>query len=95
MLSGDGGSTCSRYNGAYPVLLNNLGFGAMPNFHFLACTGDKSENVKDQVKKLADNSQDLVTISAGGNDALLTAVLKNCVYTPAGQENCDKALANT
>ena len=94
VLNGNGDTACSRYDGAYPVLLNNI-LGAKSKFQFLACSGDKSTHVKDQVAKLADKSQDLVTISAGGNDALLSDVLKACVYTPAGQDACDKAIAST
>lgn len=91
VLDGPGDVDCSRYNGAYPALLQNV-LGEKYTFQDLACSGDLSTDVKEQVSKLADNSQDLVTVSAGGNDALLTDVLKNCVYTPAGQDNCNKAI---
>ncbi len=94
VLNGNGDAACSRYDGATPVLLNNI-LGAKSKFQFLACSGDESPHVKDQVTKLADNSQDLLMISAGGNDALLSDVLKACVYTPAGQDGCDKAIAST
>ncbi len=94
VLSGNGDVACSRYDGAYPVLLNNS-FGAQSKFQFLACSGDESTHVKDQINKLDDNSQDLITVSAGGNDVLLSDVLKACIYTPAGQDECNKAIART
>lgn len=38
---------------------------------------------------------DLVTMSAGGNDALLSEVLKACVYLSSTQEKCNEKLAAT
>nr|OQO23198.1 hypothetical protein B0A51_06264 [Rachicladosporium sp. CCFEE 5018] len=40
----------------------------------------KFDDVSKQVKALGDGSQDLVTITAGGNDALLTDILNECVF---------------
>ena len=88
-------SGCSRYDDAYPALMQRLAFGGKPKFTFLACSGDKSEKVIDQAKKLEKGSQDLITVSAGGNDVLLTDVLKACVYLPGNQGKCDQALKDT
>ena len=46
--------------------------------------------IRDQVKNLA--SEDLVTVSAGGNDVGFETVLKNCVYLPHSESDCDNAL---
>ena len=93
-LNGNEDSDCSGYDGAYPNILNAL-FDAKPKFDIQACSGDESAHVIDQAKKLADDSQDVVNISAGGNNVLLSAVLKACIYTPAGQKCCDKAIKKT
>ncbi|KAL8871781.1 MAG: hypothetical protein Q9174_002458 [Haloplaca sp. 1 TL-2023] len=95
VLSRGNDASCSRFSAAYPVLMHNMGFGAEPRLTHLACSGDRSAKVVDQVKQLADNSQDLITISAGGNDALLSEVLKACVYLPGSEDNCNQKLAET
>lgn len=57
VLNGNGDVACSRYDSAYPVLMQEMGFGGKPKQTFLACSGDESSKVIDQVKKLADDSQ--------------------------------------
>ena len=89
-----GDSGCSRYTGAYSDVINTL-IGPKATFVNVACSGHLSGEVKKQVDTLKDGSQDLVTVSAGGNDALLADVLKACVYYPGSQEKCDKALEKT
>ena len=91
VLDGPGDGDCSRYDGAYSAVMNDF-LGEELKYQSLACSGDLSTDVRKQVEKLADNSQDLVTVSAGGNDALLSKVLEQCIYTPAGQEKCDQAI---
>ena len=95
VLNGNGDSSCSRYDAAYSLIVNNMGFGGKPKFTFLACSGDKSGDVMEQVKKIGDDSQDLVTVSAGGNDALLSDVLKACVFLPSTEDNCNSKLTDT
>ena len=95
VLNGDGYGKCSRYDESYPRMMQYMGYGGDPKFTFLACSGDKSGDVMGQVKKLEDNSQDLVTVSAGGNDALLSDVLKACVFLPSSLEKCKSKLADT
>ena len=90
----DGDNDCSRYTGAYSVVLNEA-LGPKTKFLNVACSGDESKHIKEQVEKLADGSQDLVTVSAGGNDALLSDLLKACIYTPAGQKACDDSISKT
>ncbi len=45
----------------------------------------------DQAKSIGPASQDLMTISAGGNDVGFSAVLKECVYLPSSEQACDTA----
>ena len=85
---------CKRYDGAYPVLINES-FFQNTTFQFLACSGDQSSHVQDQIKQIADDSQDLVTISAGGNDALLSDLLRACIYAPTGEAHCVDAMRKT
>ena len=95
VLTGDGDAKCSRYDGAYPVILNNAAFGGEPTFTFSACSGDLSKNVQEQVTHLAWSSQDVISLSAGGNDAFLSDVLSACVFLASTQGKCDEALAKT
>ncbi|KAL9622611.1 MAG: hypothetical protein Q9160_003108 [Pyrenula sp. 1 TL-2023] len=90
-LNGPGDSGCSRYNQAYPVQLNS-GLETS-KFNFLACSGAKATELKDsQIKNIPDNSADLITVSAGGNDVGFENILRNCVYTTTTQKACDTAL---
>ena len=57
VLNGDGDAACSRYDSAYPVIMHPMGFGGKPKFTFLACSGDESDKVIDQAKKIGDDSQ--------------------------------------
>ena len=60
VLTGDGDGACSRYDSAYAVVMQRHGFGGQPNFKFLACSGDTSENVTKQINQLGDNSQGIL-----------------------------------
>jgi hypothetical protein len=75
--------SCSRYNGAYPTLIERDDrFGSNPNrtFQYLACSGVKSTDVlKKQVPHLKPGL-DLITLSAGGNDVALGDVLDACIF---------------
>ena len=57
VLNGDGDAACSRYDSAYPVIMHRMAFPGEPRFTFLACSGDESTKVKNEVLKLADDSQ--------------------------------------
>ena len=82
---------CSRYDGAYSTMIHEF-LGEQYTYQSIACSGDLSDDIRKQAQTLKDNSQDLVTISAGGNDALLSEVLKQCIFLPASQQGCDEAL---
>ena len=94
VLGGAGDADCSRYDAAYSAMMSSF-FGDDSKYQSLACSGDLSGDVRKQAEQLEDNSQDLITISAGGNDALLSDVLAACIYTPAGQSACDEALGKS
>lgn len=89
---------CSRYDLSYPMIIRNYLGSNVEDFQFLACTGDQTKQVYDQVKKLDDNI-DLLTLTAGGNDLCLIDVIKDCIMFPFhGEETCnailDKAQSN-
>ncbi|EEH35239.2 hypothetical protein PAAG_06286 [Paracoccidioides lutzii Pb01] len=92
VLKGKGDAKCSRYDGAYGYVLKSLS-PRKHNFQFKACSGDTSVEIKKQVDSLKDKSQNLVTLSAGGNDALLSEILRNCVVLPSNENACSKAMA--
>jgi hypothetical protein len=87
---------------AYPSLMNqaeHFGEGER-DFKFLACSGWTSTQVKDdQVPKLNDKSQQLITLSAGGNDVYLSDLLDACVYQispdAALKDKCQEMLDKT
>lgn len=64
---------CSRYDLSYPFLVNGALGAAVENFEFAACSGDRSEQIYDQIQKL-DGTLDLVMMTAGGNDLCLVSV---------------------
>ena len=61
---------CSRYTYSWPQIVNK-GLGpAVQNFQFPACSGARTENIRQQAQQLAGNL-DLVMMTAGGNDLCL------------------------
>ncbi|EEH42138.2 uncharacterized protein PADG_06958 [Paracoccidioides brasiliensis Pb18] len=92
VLEGKGDAKCSRYDGAYGYVLKSLS-PRKHNFQFKACSGDTTVEIKKQVDSLKNKSQNLVTLSAGGNDALLSEILRNCVVLPSNENACNKAMA--
>jgi lysophospholipase L1-like esterase len=89
--------SCSRYSSSYPHILHTslLGDDAARTHQFLACSGSSTSMILvDQIPKLSNDSIDLLTISAGGNDIGLTPVLNNCVYqfSMAGEAECETAI---
>jgi hypothetical protein len=54
---------------------------AAKEFKYLACSGWTSTQIREeQVPKLDDKSQQLITLSSGGNDVYLSELLDACVY---------------
>ena len=65
----------------------------MRKFQYLGCSGATASNIlKDQVELLKDPQ--MVTLSAGGNDAMLSNVLNSCVFQwfTSILNDCDKTL---
>ncbi|RYP70471.1 hypothetical protein DL769_004960 [Monosporascus sp. CRB-8-3] len=74
---------CSRYDHAYPYLINNdprLGDPSGRNFQFQACSGAVTEDVLENQIPSVDSDQQVVLLSIGGNDAELINVLNQCVF---------------
>ena len=73
---------CYQYSYGYPNLLNAndmIGINPDRKFQYFGCSGALVSDIRDkQVPKM--NKAQLVTISAGGNDAHLATILNYCVY---------------
>ncbi|KAG8527233.1 uncharacterized protein KY384_008663 [Bacidia gigantensis] len=87
-------SACSRYYRGYPDLLKNV-FVSDATFQNIACSGHTSVQIEEKAKELPDHSQDLITVSAGGNDVFLSEVLKTCVYSLSSKQDCEAAIKKT
>lgn len=82
-LGGWGDYFCSRYNDSFPNIINNdprLGNGGGRSFTNWPCSGAKTDDVIKQANALKGGSQDVITITSGGNDAKLSDILNECVY---------------
>ena len=89
--------SCSRYDSSYANLVNvQLGEDTTNiDFTYVACSGAKIPDITAQANSL-DGGQQMVTISAGGNDAQLIVALNDCVYTFKGlfSGSCGATLDN-
>lgn len=78
-----GAWACSRYDHAYPNLVNQMAALGDPKdrkFQFHSCSGATSEEIlKDQLPRI-DNGQDAILLSAGGNDVGFVSILNLCVF---------------
>lgn len=61
---------CSRYDRSYAQVLNRAFGPSVDNFQFVACSGDRTEDIYTQVQNMQGNL-DLVILTAGGNDLCL------------------------
>lgn len=68
---------CSRYDQSYPMVLNRAFGPAVDDFQFVACSGDRSEDIYEQVTGM-DGDLNLVIMTAGGNDLCLVCLLAFC-----------------
>ncbi|CAM1502567.1 Fc.00g073430.m01.CDS01 [Cosmosporella sp. VM-42] len=89
---------CSRYDQTWPKRI----WGEMPDgaeqFQYLACSGDRSTGIYKQIDDL-DDDQDLVVLTAGGNDLCLSGMIWSCIINGFSKEqSCsdviDKAQEN-
>ena len=91
-ISGHGDWYCSRYNRAYPMVIENQFGSHVKDFQFLACSGDRSQQIYQQAQHLKGDL-DLVTLTAGGNDLCLAKIIKDCIMLPYFKKDaCDKVL---
>jgi lysophospholipase L1-like esterase len=90
---------CSRYDQSYPSQMESddgLGDSLDRTFAFLACSGAVSNDVITKQLPKVEDGQDVITLSAGGNDVNLIRILNQCVYQfPTILELCETALAET
>ena len=63
---------CSRYDGAYPMVLNRAFGPAVDDFQFEACSGARSDAIYKQATTISGNLN-FVTFTAGGNDLCLVS----------------------
>ncbi len=73
------GYLCSVYDFGYPQVINadwRMGDPSTRKFTNLACSGALTPAIQSQAEKLSGGQQ-LITISAGGNDAGLVTVLND------------------
>jgi len=73
---------CSKYDGAYPLKMQS--FIKAPFFKHIACTGAVTKDMMEKQDPQTNYGQDLITISAGGNDVGFSDVLKACIFLPQG-----------
>ena len=94
-LGGIGDYFCSRTDESYPNLMNTderFGPGTDRKFTFWACSGAKTPEVtSEQIAKLDDRSQQMITVSSGGNDVGLVDILNHCIFqwNPSLLSSCD------
>ncbi|PLB45404.1 SGNH hydrolase, partial [Aspergillus steynii IBT 23096] len=83
---------CSRYDRSYPARLEKV-LGTGPNFfQYLACSGDRTEQIYSQALNM-EADMDFVVLTGGGNDLCLSDIVKTCVLLPLKSEaKCDEAL---
>jgi len=87
---------CSRYNLSWPNLMNeDARMGKTSReFQFLACSGATSpEILAHQIPQLSDGLQ-IITMTAGGNDAGFSDILIDCVFGVSLESKCDTLLYN-
>ncbi|KAI9041495.1 SGNH hydrolase [Aspergillus affinis] len=84
---------CSRYDRSYPARLK-LAFPEDADFQYLACSGDRTEQIHAQTMRLKEGQDlDLVILTGGGNDLCLSDIIKRCVLMPfQSDKKCDEAL---
>jgi hypothetical protein len=88
----------SRYDSSYPAMINKSLFdNKTGNFRFHSCSGALVQDVINDQVGLLENDQDVLLLSAGGNDAELVWILNHCVYqffspTPAASEALEAVL---
>ncbi|KAI8275803.1 Lipase 1 [Colletotrichum sp. SAR 10_98] len=83
---------CSRYDTAWPMIVNDALGPSVENFQFVGCSGDRTGGIYNQIKAL-EGDLDLVMLTAGGNDLCLAKLIEKCVLVPSGDSSCDSVIA--
>jgi hypothetical protein len=81
---------CSRYDNAFPKLLHQdarLGDPTQRKSQFLSCSGSLVKDVAEQQIPKVDANQDLILLSAGGNDLELAKILNQCIFQFSAMSN--------
>ncbi|KAK3313313.1 SGNH hydrolase-type esterase domain-containing protein [Apodospora peruviana] len=82
---------CSRYDTAWPVIVNDALGSSVEDFYFVGCSGDRTGGIYNQIKAL-EGDLDLVMMTAGGNDLCLAKLIEKCVLVPSGDSSCDNVI---
>lgn len=83
---------CEKSNNAYSQVFNKEHKKSIEHFNFLACSGAKTEDVKDKQLNTLDKRTDLITLTIGGNDVGFSNIIKSCAF--GSDENCNKVTQN-
>ena len=73
---------CSRYDLSYPALLKHAIGPQVDDFQYLACSGDRTADIYKQASQLF-YMQDLVVLTAGGNDLCLVRISLSLEQQPS------------
>lgn len=83
---------CSRYDRAYGKVLNRAFGSAVDNFQFVACSGDRTEDIYKQIQDM-EGDLDLVIMTAGGNDLCLADMISSCVFFKHTDDECEEVIS--
>lgn len=74
---------CSQYDHAFPNLINHdVSLGTENRkFTFLACLSYTTQNVIDSQISTIKDPQDIITVTAGGNDVFFSELVSICIYS--------------
>ncbi|KAI2733367.1 CAZyme family GH135 [Penicillium roqueforti] len=82
-LGSYGDWACSRYDNAYPYLIHTderLGDQAARTFQFESCSGAVTSDVLEKQIPALNADQQVILLSAGGNDVELSNILNHCIF---------------
>ena len=88
---------CARHTYAFPNLINEderMGDNRTRKFQFFACSGATSTDVLTKQVPQVDDGIQMITVSAGGNDADFTTILNNCIYKFWTTKSCDETISD-
>ncbi|OBT63307.1 hypothetical protein VE03_07917 [Pseudogymnoascus sp. 23342-1-I1] len=85
---------CSRYSYTYPMIMNHFFGSSVTNFTYSACSRAISTEIFEQINAL-DSDQDLVVMTARGNDLCLSHIIDACIAGLGPSDvTCGAAVAN-